>query len=242
MRAFGKSDVGRVRNSNQDAFLCANLSENAVLAILCDGMGGASGGNVASSVTVDVVSTQIMATYRDDMSASSIKNMLESAVAAANIELFDRATVDEDLRGMGTTIVIALVVSGVLHLVHVGDSRAYLVDSEGLTQVTRDHTVVQTMVENGQITEEEARSHPRKHFITRAIGVDIEVKCEYNLLDMREKESLILCSDGLSNLLDEDDIFEMITQTENAEDVPSLLIHKANMAGGSDNITVIYMI
>ena len=154
---FGASDVGRRRSSNQDCFSIVNLSDGSVCAVVCDGMGGAAGGNIASTLARDTVINQISASYNEKMNDRSIKAMLESAVAAANIAVFDKAVSDSTLAGMGTTAVVALIRSDTMYIAHVGDSRAYIVSKNvenGISQITTDHSIVQMMVESGQITEE----------------------------------------------------------------------------------------
>lgn len=238
MNIWGRTDTGRVRENNQDAFLCGRLSERALFAVVCDGMGGANGGNVASSLAVRVVSNRIMETYREDLPEKSLRSLLESAVAAANIEVFDAAMEDPGLRGMGTTAVVVIAVERKAYITHVGDSRAYLLRPGGMEQITRDHSIVQAMVEKGQLTQDEARNHPRKHFITRALGVEDTVVCDYSETALEEKERLLLCTDGLTNMLEPDEIDRLAQSTGSAE-LPDRLIHEANMAGGSDNITVV---
>ena len=208
MIVLGRTDTGRVRATNQDAFLCGRLSDEVLYAIVCDGMGGAKGGNVASAIAVKVMAERIT------------------------------AMADEQLRGMGTTVVAALVCRQEAVIAHVGDSRAYLVTPEEMRQVTTDHSVVQAMVEKGQLTESEARVHPRKHFITRALGVENNVECDVNEVTIPEGGQLLICTDGLTNMVEAEEIRRMIGASA-AEDAADKLIGAANMAGGSDNITVV---
>jgi serine/threonine protein phosphatase PrpC len=238
VKAYGKTDAGRLRESNQDAFICARLSESALFCVVCDGMGGVNGGNIASSIAIKVISDRIMDVYRDGLTSNSIRNLLESAIAAANIEIYDSAMADIDLRGMGTTVVVTLIVNQHLYIAHVGDSRAYLINQDGMEQITKDHSVVQAMVEKGQLTQNEARFHPRKHFITRALGVEDTVDCDYGEQILKKGERLLICTDGLTNMIETDDIYKII-QSVDTELVPERLIHEANMVGGSDNITVV---
>ena len=239
LNVYGKTDTGRIRESNQDSFICGRLTENTLFCVVCDGMGGANGGNVASSMAVKIISDRIIDVYREELADNSLKNMLESAIAAANINIYDTSMTDENLHGMGTTAVAAVVVDRKLHIVHVGDSRAYLVGQGEIKQITRDHSVVQAMVEKGQLTQNEARNHPRKHFITRALGVEDSVDCDYNRFIIDDKQNLLICTDGLTNLLEIDIIEKAVNEQEDKADVPQRLIHLANMAGGSDNITVV---
>ena len=240
MRAYGKTDAGRLRDSNQDAFICARLSESALLCVVCDGMGGVNGGNIASSIAIKVISDRIIDMYWDGLASNSIRNLLETAISAANIEIYDSAMADEDLKGMGTTVVVTLIVDRHMYIAHVGDSRAYLISSEGMVQITKDHSVVQAMVEKGQLTQKEARYHPRKHFITRALGAEDTVECDYCEQILNEGDRLLICTDGLTNMVEADDIYRII-QSVNVEQVPERLIHEANMVGGSDNITVVIL-
>lgn len=238
LKAYGKTDTGRVRTSNQDAFICGRLSDEELFVVVCDGMGGANGGNVASAMAVKVISNRIMEGYREDSGSNSIRNMLESAISAANVEIYDASMADPELRGMGTTAIAAVIADDHLYLAHVGDSRAYLVFPDKMEQITRDHSIVQAMVEKGQLTEDEARNHPRKHFITRALGVEDTVECDYTEYPIAAGERILICTDGLTNSLEADDIYRL-AQCAEAESVPEHLIHAANMAGGSDNITVV---
>ena len=238
LKAYGKTDIGRVRTSNQDSFVCGILSDNALFAVVCDGMGGANGGNVASAIAVRTLADRIIDIYRDGQTGNSIKNLIESAITAANIDIFDTAMASPELRGMGTTVVAAIIIDRTLYLAHVGDSRAYIDSSDGVLQITRDHSIVQDMVEKGKLTRDEAKTHPRKHFITRALGVDQSVECDYTEITLEDNTGILICTDGLTNMVDSDEIHRLINTKEPAA-VPDALIHAANMAGGSDNITAV---
>ena len=171
------------------------------------------------------------------MSPESIHFMLESAIAAANIEVFDTATADPSLQGMGTTVVATVITGQQAVVAHIGDSRAYLITEDAITQITRDHSVVQQMIERGELTKEEARTHPNKHFITRALGVEENVESEIDILDVPENGKLLVCTDGLSNMIEETEMANIL-QTMTPGDAVEKLVVAANMAGGSDNITV----
>lgn len=237
MQTYGKTDTGRVRSNNQDAFVCGRLADDVVFAVVCDGMGGAKGGNIASALAVKIITERLSAAYRENMTTQSIRYVLECAIAAANVEVFDTAAADENLRGMGTTVVVAVVCGKTAVLAHIGDSRAYLVTSEGLEQVTRDHSLVQEMVESGKLTETEARTHPRKHFITRALGVEDTVECDIDEREIPERGALLICTDGLTNMVETEDIRKILLSYP-PQVAAERLVHAANMAGGSDNITV----
>ena len=202
MRIVAKTDIGRVRDSNQDSYAAGELPGGVAWAVVCDGMGGAAGGSVASSSAVKMISQQITAQYREGMSGNSIKNMLVSAVTAANVSIFDLASSNPELHGMGTTVVAAVLSDQMIRVVHVGDSRAYKISSNGLIQMTRDHSVVQELVETGKLTPNEAKAHPRKNIITRALGVDETVDIDFCEDRMEPEDVVLLCTDGLTNYLE----------------------------------------
>lgn len=240
MNTFGRTDAGRVRPSNQDAFVCGQLSDTVRFAVVCDGMGGANGGNIASAMAVRVIANRLVEGYRHGMEDASMLNLLETTVAAANVEIYDTAQADEQLLGMGTTAVIAVVDDEHALIAHVGDSRAYLYREGELHQLTRDDSIVQDMVDKGQLTEEQARSHPRKNFITKALGVTDDVEAGYLTCALQPDDGLLLCTDGLSNMLSVQDILLILSKNQPAH-LPDRLIAAANRNGGGDNITVVYL-
>ena len=237
MKIVAKTDKGRVRDSNQDAYAVGEFPDEVAWAIVCDGMGGAAGGNIASALAVKVISDKINASYRESMKDSSIINMLHSALTAANIEVYDMAYANSELTGMGTTVVCAIVKNGKAFIAHAGDSRAYIYDGE-LKQVTTDHSVVQTLLDSGKITKEEAEHHPYKNRITRAIGVDKSIEVDFDEVLLGDDEVLILCTDGLSNYVTDT---EMINEVQDGKyyAFADRLVRKANYNGGGDNITVV---
>ena len=235
MQVYGRTDKGRVRQNNQDAFVTGKLSDSVHFAVVCDGMGGANGGNVASSLAVKVITNRIVEGYRENMSLQSIHYMLESAIAAANVLVYDTAVSDPDLHGMGTTVVAVIVSGQNAVIAHIGDSRAYMI-AEDIRQLTRDHSVVWEMVEKGEITEEEARIHPNKNFITRALGVEEQVECEITDAEIPENGMLLVCTDGLTNMVENSEIARILKKLSPQDAVEKLIV-SANMSGGSDNIT-----
>ncbi len=206
-------------------------------AVVCDGMGGANGGQIASTKAVQVVSDRIVEGYRESMTDNSIRHLLETAIAAANAEVFDAAKNDVELRGMGTTVVAAIVCKQKAHIAHVGDSRAYLIVDKEIEQVTRDHSIVQTMLEKGELTADEAKHHPRKNLITRALGVEKFVEPDYTERAFPESALLLICTDGLTNAVEPEEIFRIIHTTA-LDQLADRLTVVANTRGGSDNITV----
>lgn len=238
MKIVAKTDKGRVRESNQDAYAVGEFPDEVAWAVVCDGMGGAAGGNIASALAVKVISDKINASYRENMRDSSIKNMLDSALVAANIEVYDMSDAKPELRGMGTTVVCAIVRDGYAFIAHAGDSRAYIFDGEELTQVTTDHSVVQNLIDKGQITKEQALNHPDKNLITRAIGVDKNIDIDFDEVELNDNEFLILCTDGLTNYVTDDELIDEVSDGRYYA-FADRLVKKANNNGGGDNITVV---
>lgn len=238
MKIVAKTDKGKVRKTNQDAYAVGEFPGEVAWAVVCDGMGGAAGGNIASALAVKVISDKVNASYRENMKDSSIKNMLDSALVAANIEVYDLAVQQSQLRGMGTTVVCAVVRGGFAFIAHAGDSRAYIYRNNTLELVTHDHSVVQNLVDSGKITEEEAENHPNKNIITRALGVEKYIEIEYDEVEISGDDVLILCTDGLSNYVSVD---EMISEVSDGKyyAFADRLVKKANANGGGDNITVV---
>ena len=237
MQSWGLTDPGCVRQQNQDAFHMEQLDRNTLLCIVCDGMGGAKSGNIASSLAVDVFVQEVKRTWTASMNQEKINQMLHSAVKLANFTVFDQAQQFEEFDGMGTTLVAVLLKNRHATVVHVGDSRAYRVNSEGIWQMTRDHSLVQMMVERGELTQEMARTYPGKNFITRAIGTEPIVVCDISNLELSRGEFLLLCSDGLSNVLDDQEILFEIVHGMNREDCCQRLLEIAKNRGAPDNVT-----
>ncbi len=240
MRIAAKSNKGLVRSSNQDSYSAGELPGGVAWAVVCDGMGGANGGNIASVTAVRILSEHISASYREGMSSASIRTMLSSAMYAANVSVFDMSRSVEALSGMGTTAVAAVIAGGVAHIVHAGDSRAYIAGGGTLMQITRDHSIVQNMIESGQLTPEEAQFHPRKNVITRALGVSETVDVDYNEAELEPGKILLICTDGLTNYVSSDKIIDII-EKNSFSNLPAMLIDQANTGGGGDNITVVVL-
>ncbi len=226
-----------MRTTNQDSYFAGEIAENAVFAVLCDGMGGANAGNIASETAVKRIYEYVNKSYRKNMSAQDIEKLLKNAVVSANIELYDMSVNNPALSGMGTTAVLALVRNGYAVMAHVGDSRIYLVNDD-IKQLTRDHSVVQSLIESGKITPEDAKVHPRKNVITRAVGAEEEITVDTAGLALSPGDTLMLCSDGLTNYLETEDILNIFKSTD-IENIPSALVDAANAGGGGDNITVV---
>lgn len=235
MNLFGRTDIGCVRSSNQDAYLSGSLPNGAAWTVVCDGMGGANGGNIASLTAVEVISAGLKAmSFAPGTDAAAY---LLELLAAANRAVYEKAQQEPSLMGMGTTAVVALVHDGHCTIAHVGDSRAYLFRDRTVRQLTEDHSVVQELVRIGELTPEQARTHPRRNIITRAVGVGPLAEPDVTTIEFRPGDVLLSCTDGLSGYLTEDELGAFMNEYKGQTLVDHLLDH-ALQAGGADNITV----
>lgn len=232
-----------MRTENQDNVWGEMLSANACAAVLCDGMGGESRGGLASAITVDAVSKRIKEGFHDKMNSNSIRNLLITAVIAANSLVRDTPESYYN-EVMGTTCVAAVVAGRTAYIVNVGDSRAYQLftdkDDECIRQITKDHSHVRELVERGQITASQAKTHPERNKITRAIGAEDSVTPDYFELDLNKDDMLLLCSDGLSAYGDDLDILDICFDSKPAECCEKLVDY-ANSKGGHDNVSVAFI-
>lgn len=242
MNYFGVSDKGQYRAENQDCFDILAVS-GGVLAVVCDGMGGAAGGSMASEMAV----TRFMAFARAALEASDGDDPAEAlrqAVDAANRKVFRCAELSEEYVGMGTTLVAGYWQGDTAFFVNVGDSRAYRMAKDGIVQVTRDHSLVQQMIDKGEITPAQGRHHPRRNLITRAIGGGRLVTCDEFTMPIREGDRFLLCSDGLTNSLEDAEMHRVLLAEDNAESACRKLVQEALESGARDNVTaaVIYAV
>ena len=239
MQYWGLTDPGCTRPQNQDAFQIEVLDKNTLLCVVCDGMGGAKSGNVASSLAVDVFCQEVCRSWHADMDREQLDQMLHSAVKLTNFTVHDQAQQFEDFTGMGTTLVALLIRGKQITAVNVGDSRAYLINQNDVTQLTEDHSLVQLMVKNGELTKEQARNYPGKNLITRAIGTETVVEPDIFHHKAERGDCLLLCTDGLSNIIDEQEmLFEVVHGGSHAECCQRLLDIAKNR-GAPDNVTSI---
>ena len=235
MRIYSATDVGQKRKMNQDYVF---VSEGPVgnlpnLFTVADGMGGHNAGDYASSHAVRILVDEI----REDADYNPVK-VIRHAIETANTEIRNRAQEDENLRGMGTTMVVATIVDQYAYVANVGDSRLYVIQ-DGIHQITRDHSLVQEMVKMGEISEEEARNHPDKNIITRAIGVKENVEPDIYEYRLKKGDIILMCTDGLSNMVEDEDMFNIVKGSRDVVEAVQMLIEKANSNGGRDNIGVI---
>ena len=242
MQCWGLTDPGCVRKQNQDAYRMERLGRNNLLCVVCDGMGGAKSGNIASTLAVEVFVEEIRRCWKPGMDEEKTDQMLRSAVKLANFTVFDQAAQFEEFDGMGTTLVAALVRGKKATVVNVGDSRAYGIGRDGIRQITKDHSLVQMMVDRGELTPEVAKSYPGKNFITRAIGTEPLVMCDIFHRDMNKGDFLLLCSDGLSNLMDDQEILFEVVHGVNKQHCCKRLLNIAKNRGAPDNVTSILVL
>ena len=237
MRSWGLTDQGCVRKQNQDAYKIEQLDRTSVLGVVCDGMGGAKSGNIASTLAVEVFSQEVKQSWKPYLSQEKIDQILRSAVKLANFTVYDQAQQFEEFDGMGTTLVAVLVHGKKATVVNVGDSRVYGIDDSGIRQITKDHSLVQMMVERGDIKPEQAKSYPGKNLITRAIGTEAVVMCDIFHLDVAKGDFFLLCSDGLSNMMDDQEILFEVVHGVNKAHCCKRLLNIAKNRGAPDNVT-----
>ncbi len=235
---WGLSDTGAVRAQNQDSFYLKSLREDLLLAIVCDGMGGAKAGNVASSLAVTTAGNYLEGIVPDKLASHAAAKLCETC-RIANQAVFQKACQEQECRGMGTTMVCALVHGSKVAILNVGDSRAYYISGEGITKVTRDHSVVEDLLQHGKITPEEARNHPKKNLITRCLGTEYEVDPDLYELKLKVGDRLLLCSDGLSNMLTDQEILYEVVHGGDGETCCQRMLDIALSRGAPDNVTAV---
>lgn len=239
VEVFGLSDVGCIRELNEDCYCICGFGDNSErgFCILADGMGGHNAGEVASQNAVKLIAEEMNRLL--ESGEKEIPGQLSRAVSAANTGVYTMASENPIHRGMGTTVVTAFIDDGTAYVANVGDSRAYAVRDDEIVQITTDHSVVSELVMRGTITKEEARLHPQKNIITRAVGTDKSVRTDIFEYNYSLGDVMIICSDGLSTMLDDNRILEIIKSKKTSEDTVNSLIAAAKDEGGLDNITVI---
>lgn len=238
MKIFGKSDIGIQRLENEDVFDFGNPKPDCYYAIVCDGMGGTSGGGVASKEAMNELKEKFNLLIRDDIGEKEVRNLMKTSMESANQKILDKAKEFEYLKGMGTTVIAAIVIKNKYYIGYIGDSRGYLFKNKELKPLTTDHSFVQLLLESGEINEQEARVHPRRNEITRAVGITKSIKMDFVAGLLENGDKLLLCSDGLNSLCTDEEI-ESVINEYNGEDIVKNLIDLANTNGGKDNITVV---
>ena len=238
MRVLAKSDIGRAREMNQDSFYIPDVNSQIKLYILADGMGGYKGGEIASSLAVTSAKNYIINNIQKiKKEKEEILSLVKSAIEYANLVVFEKAKEDKELHDMGTTLDICLIINNRVFIGHIGDSRVYRIRKNIIRKLTTDHSYVEKLLKEGTITKEEAFHHPKKNMLMKALGCNSLVEPDVLYKGFLKDDILLMCSDGLTNMLKEDEIYDVLLKNPVNPDVA--LVNEANKNGGLDNITVI---
>lgn len=238
MRVFANSDVGKARDINEDFYYASNSQDYLKLYILADGMGGYNGGEIASKLATISVKGYIESNFNKiEHTKEAIIELIKNAIEYANMVVYEKAKENEELSNMGTTIEVLVIYNNKLFIGHIGDSRIYRIRKNIIRKLTVDHSYVQELVNDGTITKEEAKNHPKKNMLMKALGCTPYVEPDLTIKGFLKDDIVIMCSDGLTNMLNEEQIYNTVLQDIN--NTSNILINKANKFGGYDNITVI---
>ncbi len=231
------TDVGRMRKENQDSVFAEQINDNTFLLIVADGMGGHNGGKTASATAISAVSQYIREKCKSTFNDDEAKHMLIESISKANTEIYRRAFGNDKLKGMGTTAVVAIITEKKLYTANVGDSRLYILSGDNFKQITTDHSYVESLLSKGLISESEAKTHPQKNIITRAVGTDSFVDIDLFENSLCDEDVVLICSDGLHTMVNDDDIVKILN--DDISTASQKLVSLANDNGGRDNISVI---
>jgi protein phosphatase len=240
MLGWALTDKGVARRDNQDYHhLELFYASDQAVCVVCDGMGGARSGNIASRIAADTFISGMILQVRPGLTQKALRSALASSLFAANKQVFEKSQTDPEYYGMGTTLVGASVTPECALIINVGDSRAYHINAGGIRQITCDHSLVEELLERGEITHEEAKNHPSKHLITRVLGTDCDVDPDFYAVDLTGGDFLLLCSDGLNNVVEDQEILFEVIHGGDPATACQRLVSMANGRGGPDNITVV---
>ena len=238
VRAYASTDVGKTREINEDYFYISNIQDPIQVFILADGMGGYNGGEIASRLAVESAKYYILTNFDNSKeNKETILNLVREASNYANTAVYEKAKASEEYSSMGTTLDICLFYHGKVFISHVGDSRIYRKRNNFFRKLTKDHSYVQELVDEGKITKEESLNHPKKNMLMKAIGAESIVEPDTMCRGFINGDTFLMCSDGLTNMVSEEEIIKIIERNE--EDATKMLVQKANDMGGKDNITAI---
>ena len=238
IKAYAKSDVGKVREMNQDYYYISNSLDEVQLYILADGMGGYNGGEIASKIAVETAKNYIENNFKEiEKDRDSIIQLLGSSMEYANMVVYEKSQEKPELHGMGTTLEICLIYNNKVYIGHIGDSRIYRIRKEFIRKLTQDHSYVQKLVKEGKITKEQAEVHPQKNMLTRALGCNAFVEPDVMVKGFLKDDILVMCSDGLTNMVKTEIIYKEASKS--IEQAPKELVRIANENGGKDNVTVV---
>jgi len=245
MELWGITDSGKVRKHNQDVFqMLNNEDKNIAVLVVCDGMGGAKAGNIASELAANEFMSHMnkrIDEINDDCTQDDISAMMTDAVHIANTAVYDKSLEDDEFSGMGTTLTAAVSTDDGVVVANVGDSRLYHINNSKITQITRDHSVVEDMIERGEITRNEARRHPSRNLITRALGTGVDEPPDIFLINMKSGESIVLCSDGLTAVVMDNEIQFELLRSDTVRKSCEVLVDMALERGAPDNVTVVVL-
>lgn len=235
---FAKTDIGKARDINQDYYYIASPNDNIQLYILADGMGGYKGGEVASKLATESAQKYIQDNFeKTEKQKDEILKLIKDAAIYANMVVYEKSKELKELEGMGTTLEVCLIYNNKAYIGHIGDSRIYRIRNGVMRKLTKDHSYVQQLVEDGKITREEANNHPKKNMLTKALGCTPYVEPDIRARNMEKNDILMMCSDGLTNMVSEEQIYKIIQN--DPQIATEELIREANRLGGYDNITVV---
>lgn len=236
------TDKGIVRRQNEDTYITHVVPESEIaVCIVCDGMGGARAGSVASAEASNEFMAALVPAMQENMSMQSLTQAIKVAVDRANAAVFAEAVNNPEYNGMGTTIVGVAISGENTAVLNIGDSRAYRINNDGIFRITRDHSVVEDMIDRGDLTREQARSHPSKNLITRAIGTDSSVMCDIYDVELKSGEYILLCSDGLTNMISEQEILYEILHGEDIDTCCQRMLEIVISRGAPDNVTIVLL-
>ena len=236
--AYAKSDIGKAREMNQDAYYISEPSSPIKLYLLADGMGGYKGGEIASNLAIKCAKSYIENNFKDvAKDRDSLIQLVASSMEYANMVVYEKSKEDKELEGMGTTLEVCLIYNNKAYIGHVGDRRIYRIRKDFIRKLTQDHSYVQKLVKDGTITKEEAENHPKKNMLMKALGCNAFVEPDVSVKGFLRDDILLISSDGLTNMVKQEDIFEIAKG--NIEKAPIKLVDLANENGGLDNITVV---
>lgn len=239
MRVGVKSDIGKIREINEDYLKVVSNEKEEIAFVIADGMGGHNAGEVASKIAVEYVSENIHMLFETENSPELLRDSLINLVCQANKAVLENSQNCPENYGMGTTLIVAYPKGSKIHFGHVGDSRAYCVRNGEIFKITTDHSYIEELLRNGTINIEEAKVHPKKNLITRALGYEAELKVDYYVYDVQQGDLFLLCTDGLTNMVSEDTLLWLCKSIENPQELADKLIDLANTNGGDDNISAI---
>lgn len=238
MNVIALTDIGLVREKNQDSVFSSDKYD-LPLYIIADGMGGYKGGEIASSDAINIIKRLFIENQDKLTNKKFIKTLIEDSIKEANLKIYRKSLEFSEYSGMGTTISLCYIYRGYVFVGHVGDSRIYKIYNDSIEQITEDHSLVNELIKKGEITKEEAKNHPQKNMITRAVGTDSNIEIDISETKYKKGEIMLLCTDGLFNMVDDNEVKNIIKDSDSLLDAAESLIDKAKQNGGLDNISVI---